>query len=419
VAAVDGEAQKIGIALSGGGSRAIAFHLGCLRTLDRLGILKKARVLSTVSGGSVIGAMYATHEGRFAEFEHRVRATLETGFIRPALRTAFTTPEGVKATASFLWLTLIGSCLTAFRSAAWIASWVIPGQQLDNVGAVFDRWVPRRFASRTTILRRTFDNLLFEGKTLGELRSDRPRLITVAAELRTGSAFYFSSNEAGSYRLGSVDPTRIHIAQAVTASAAYPFFLPALDELVTCRRPDGSLRTERVTLTDGGVYDNLGLAPLWPDRDPKMSIGVEAIDTIVACRAGYGRRMGNPSLFAVSRMKAAFACLFDRAQNHATKRLFDLKVAGRLKGFVLPYLDQDDRHLAYAPTDLVRRAAVADYPTNFSAMPVEWIERLSKRGEQLTLAVIREHAPQLLPPDWKDDSILVQTSRTTAAVTQP
>jgi len=409
MAVVPGESPRVGIALSGGGSRAIAFHLGCLRTLHHLGILERARVLSTVSGGSVIGAMYATHEGTFEQFESRARATLETGFVRPALRTAFMTLEGAKASASFLCLAPIGACLTVFRSAAWVASRIIPGQRRVDVVTASEKWVPRRFASRTTILRHTLDSLLFGGKTLADLRSDRPRLITVAAELRTGSAFYFTAHEAGSYRLGSVDPTRIPIAQAVAASAAYPLFLPGLDEIVTCRRPDGSLRTERVTLTDGGVYDNLGLAPLWPDRDPKMSIGVEPIDTIVACRAGYGRRMGDPSLFALSRMKAAFGCVFDRAQNHATKRLFDLKEAGRLKGFALPYLDQDDKNLAYPPPDLVRRAAVMDYPTNFSAMPVEWIERLSKRGEQLTLAVIREHAPQLLPPDWKDDSTLVQT----------
>jgi len=355
------------------------------------------------AGGSVIGAMYVIHEGTFEEFEHRVRTTLQTGFARPALRTAFTTSEGAKAAASFLRLILVWSCLTALRFVTWIVSWVMPDRCHSDVGAASEKWVPRRFASRTTILRRTFADLLFAGKTLKDLKTDRLRLIAVSAELRTSSAFYFTSREAGSHRFGPVEPTEIPIAQAVAASAAYPLFLPALDEIVTCRRPDGSLRTERVTLTDGGVYDNLGLAPLWPDRDAKVSIGVEAIDTIVACRAGYGRRMGDPSLFAVSRMGAVFGCISSRAQNHATKRLFDLKETGRLKGFVLPYLDQNDGALAYPPTDLVRRAAVADYPTDFSAMPVEWIEKLSKRGEQLTLALIREHAPELLPSDWESD----------------
>ena len=57
-------APKIGLALSGGGSRAIAFHLGCLRALNRLGLLERVAVLSTVSGGSVIGACFHAHHGR-------------------------------------------------------------------------------------------------------------------------------------------------------------------------------------------------------------------------------------------------------------------------------------------------------------------------------------------------------------------
>ena len=159
-----------------------------------------------------------------------------------------------------------------------------------------------------------------------------------------------------------------------------------------------------MTLTDGGVYDNLGLAPLWPDRDPEVSVGVEEIDTIVACRAGYGLRVNDPSLFAGARLKAAFATVHARAQNATMKRLFDLKNAGAIQSFVLPYLDQDDERLAFPPEDLVRRTSVADYPTDFSAMPEAWIEKLSKRGEQLTLAVIREHASHLLPPPHDQDS---------------
>lgn len=55
-------------------------------------------------------------------------------------------------------------------------------------------------------------------------------LILNAAELRTGSAFYFTTKESGSWRLGKLATTDIKLAHAVTASAAYPLFLPALDE---------------------------------------------------------------------------------------------------------------------------------------------------------------------------------------------
>jgi hypothetical protein len=50
------------------GSRAIAFHLGCL---------------STVSGGSVISAYLHSHRGDFASFEANIRKLLAQGLAAP------------------------------------------------------------------------------------------------------------------------------------------------------------------------------------------------------------------------------------------------------------------------------------------------------------------------------------------------
>lgn len=49
---------KIGLALSGGGFRAAFFHVGVLARLAELGILPRVEVISTVSGGSIVGAAY-------------------------------------------------------------------------------------------------------------------------------------------------------------------------------------------------------------------------------------------------------------------------------------------------------------------------------------------------------------------------
>ena len=134
---------------------------------------------------------------------------------------------------------------------------------------------------------------------------------------------------------------------AVTASAAFPIFLPALDEVLPFDRRDGSRRVERISLTDGGVYDNLGLAPLWPDRDSSISLNVEKLDTIICCRAGYGLRHDPPNQFMIARLKSAFATIHDRAQNAATKRFFDLKEHGQLAAVLMPYLGQDDSWLKF------------------------------------------------------------------------
>ena len=50
---MDKEVKRIGLALSGGGYRAAAYHIGTLKALRKLGILDKVDVISSVSGGSI------------------------------------------------------------------------------------------------------------------------------------------------------------------------------------------------------------------------------------------------------------------------------------------------------------------------------------------------------------------------------
>ena len=57
---IDG--KRIGLALSGGGYRAAAYHIGTLRALHKLGILDKLDVISSVSGGSITSAYYVQNK---------------------------------------------------------------------------------------------------------------------------------------------------------------------------------------------------------------------------------------------------------------------------------------------------------------------------------------------------------------------
>ena len=54
-------APKLGLALSGGGHRAAFFHIGVFAKLAELGLLCRVEVISTVSGGSIVGALYYLH----------------------------------------------------------------------------------------------------------------------------------------------------------------------------------------------------------------------------------------------------------------------------------------------------------------------------------------------------------------------
>jgi NTE family protein len=379
--------EKIALALSGGGSRAMAFHLGCLRALNQLGILQRIEIISAVSGGSVIASMYCTLDGDFEDFEAEARKVLAQGFAKPAIKKAFTSLEGLRTLACFMVLLCASTVGYLRRLFRW-------GLSFLGFRHSPRKFTLRRFASRTTILRAVFSDL-FRHKRLAELRDDRPKLIVVACELRSKSAFYFAKDVMGSWRLGKSPAGNTEVAHAVAASAAYPGFLPALDEDLELEK-DGRRKSERLILTDGGVYDNLGLAPLWPDRDKAISLHADKYDIMIACRAGYAAELSPAPRFWSTRMLAVIDVIHGRVQNASMGRLFDLKKAGVIRGFIIPYLGQADKNLAFPPPDLVTGESVSNYPTDFSAMSEEWIDRLSKRGEQLTLATLQEHLPHLL-----------------------
>jgi NTE family protein len=121
----------------------------------------------------------------------------------------------------------------------------------------------------------SYDKVLFQGKTLQDLPDDSgPRFVINATNVKTGSLWRFSRPYMADYRIGIVDNPSVSLAHAVAASSAFPPFLSpmrlSLDGFVFRPNvPEGhndqtlrSLRGEAV-LTDGGVYDNLGLEAVW------------------------------------------------------------------------------------------------------------------------------------------------------------
>ena len=84
--------RTIGMALSGGGYRAAGFHLGALEMLGRLQLLDRVKGLSTVSGGTILGAYYALAQSRTPEkpasevFSTFARWLLENDVIGRVLR---------------------------------------------------------------------------------------------------------------------------------------------------------------------------------------------------------------------------------------------------------------------------------------------------------------------------------------------
>lgn len=365
----------IGLALSGGGSRAMAFHLGCLRALHDMALLNRVSVISTISGGSVIGAYYAYTPGKsFEEFEVDVREILRSGFQKSIARELIKPWNLVKCAWGF--------STTRISELSWLCT----GREPE---------FPRRF-SRTDLFRQVLVNRMFAGLDMSSPRRNNVETVIGACDLRTGAAFRFGSRISGDWRNGRLVQGDSDVAFAVAASAAYPIFLPAIDRTWTFEK-DGVQRDQRVILTDGGIYDNLGIQVLEPGRDARVSLHNFACDYLIVCNAGQGQEAGQTiPLGFYRRVKRSFEVVHRRVQDSAMGRLHQLKQTGAIKGFVLPYLGQIDERLPWKPSPLVPRSEVIGYPTNFAAMSEEWIERLSNRGEQLTRCLLAQYVPELV-----------------------
>jgi NTE family protein len=209
---LNGQQKRIGIALSGGGFRAAAFHLGVMRKLKELNLLHKIDVLSCVSGGSIAGGHLAVNWGR---------------------------PDALDTLAEYL----------SSRSIA-VSSFI--GGALDP------------FHSRLDKLAQSYDRDLFQGKSLAALRNG-PRVYFNTTNLATGNLFFFVAGgglaeEMGEHELGVAPASSFPISRAVAASSAFPPVFPPL-RLDSDVYPHASA-VEYVTLADGGVYDNMGVNPL-------------------------------------------------------------------------------------------------------------------------------------------------------------
>jgi NTE family protein len=234
------------LALSGGGYRAMLFHVGALWRLNQLGELRKLTHVSSVSGGSIVAGLLAARWDKL-EFDsqgiaRRFGEEIATPLMRLADHTIHTLP------------TLEG--LLPFRSAG-------------------------------KALARSYRKHLFGRTMLSDVPAS-PKFVFNATSLQTGAIWTFEKESMGDPVVGRVRHPTISLAEVVAASSAFPPFLSPLKiSLGTAKwestpqysrsRPyddiSGRVGTiperdlqkfrKRVVLIDGGVADNLGIAALW------------------------------------------------------------------------------------------------------------------------------------------------------------
>jgi predicted acylesterase/phospholipase RssA len=352
---------RIGLALSGGGFRATAFGLGCLRALHDFDLLKQVRVVSGISGGSLLTAMWAYGPDAFEEFDDSVTSLLRTGLHLELIRRTF-------------------SLHSARR----------------NVLSVSKSAVTRRPRShnRTDSLVAALSAREFGTKALPDVTHQSLATVISATDMTTANAVRFGSEVSSCAPHGQIINT-IVVAEAVAASAAFPILLPALSRQYDFQTRDGTRSTKTVVMTDGGVYDNLGLSPLLPGRSRKHTSHVYDLDYLIAADAGRGSSERAAARFMPRRLMQSFEITYSKTQDASRSRIHVAGETGQIRGFIHSYLGMRDRNLPAPVRDLVPRSRVGTYPTNFAKMSYDDLAAISVRGEQLTRVLLAHYCPEL------------------------
>src|SRR5258708_23068637 len=155
--------RDIGLALSGGGSRGAAFPLGCLRALYDRGLLPRVRVISGVSGGALLAALYAYGPVSFDEFDAMATEFLRRGFQWAIARRFLTSLRGVQAGLGIASLPLSG--------AVAVARYLAEASGLIHSTRVLLQHSPAglRQVNRTTAFVDVLDEKVFGGRTMQQI----------------------------------------------------------------------------------------------------------------------------------------------------------------------------------------------------------------------------------------------------------
>src|ERR1035437_10294956 len=212
----------IALCLSGGGYRAMLFHLGALWRLNELAYLPKLARISSVSGGSITAGVLG----------HR-----------------------------WTKLAFVNDVATRFNEEVIATLRAMANQTIDIGDVLKGIFLPGTIGDKIVA---SYNKLLFNGATLQDL-PDVPRFVINATNVQSGALWRFSKPYMWDWRVGKVANPTTELAVAVGASSAFPPVLsPARLHLkdgdfekgtgVDLQRPPF---TEEVYLTDGGVYANL------------------------------------------------------------------------------------------------------------------------------------------------------------------
>lgn len=396
------EGPRIGLALSGGGFRASIFHLGVIRRLEELGIMRDVSVISAVSGGSIVAAYYV------CEMERHLRET------EPARRSDTDTRVRIFERIARDFLAALDQNL---RSRALVYTpfyhpWLFLKSLLS---------APFRAGSRAVLIQSEYDKWFYGNNTLDQLPSltpDRaaaahpsavfgPKLILNTTSLLSGERVAFwRAPVAGIKQMSRVNRNILRLSRVVGASSAVPGLFPP-----TIIQGD--------MLVDGGVCDNQGIEALMQEDPPcdvllvsDASGQMEPVDTMSSAELAVMLRVNSILQFQVR------------------SKLIDVLVGwrqidpgARNFAFIHLYLNLKDRaQVAYrAPSEYI--PGIAQIRTDLDQFSFVEREALMYHGYTLIDAQVRQYcrpaldpylasdAPFRVPPLFRDETQAMAATR--------
>jgi predicted acylesterase/phospholipase RssA len=332
------------LALSGGGFRASLFHIGMLARLAELDLLREVQVLSTVSGGSIIGALYYLHARKLLQSK----------------RDADITGDDYIALVDELWREFTAALEHNLRMLTFADRHknrrMLSDRRYsrsDRMAELYEEYLYARVAGVTPPERVRLPALTVtpygepnfhpfrvddSGRTANDRRRNKvPVLVLNASTLNTGHNFQFTTTwlgePPGPGGYGDLDrnlrlrrayyttdrlPDKyqtLPLGAAVAASATVPGLFPPLALTDLYRDGDQEITPQ---LVDGGVHDNQGIEGLLDPEHPCTHL-------IVSDASGQMDDVSNPLTSIGAVLKRSNDALMDRVreEQYAVARLLE------------------------------------------------------------------------------------------------
>jgi NTE family protein len=386
------------LCLSGGGYRAALFHLGAARRLNELGILTQVDTFSSVSGGSIFAAHLVRNAHQWPG-PGRVVPNWDDAIARPFRR--FTKRN-------------IRTLPLARRALPW--NWRKSETSVQALARLYEKF----------LVSTRFDEL-----------PQRPRFVFCATDLPFGVNWVFDSGVIkgrmgrkgqnrdcrhefeetagfmGDYQVGyrsSIGDWPV--ARAVAASSCFPpIFGPLAVNMVQAEFRGGAYcesdRDEliaNIRLSDGGVYDNLGLEPVWKDHQT------------VLVSDGGGVFEGAADVGSLWRISQYLSIVESQSRALRKRWLISSFLTDQLQGtyWGIGSATADYESTAPGYSEQLVDDIISEVRTDLDAFTEAEIAVLENHGYLMAEAAIQRHAPELIRqdavplrvphPSWQDET---------------